>query len=419
MRKKQSVFLTVLMYLLGTGMFYYNLGGLQAGPVNIMTKYIYALGICCIGFFCFLVRPEIERMGRVAADGIVLALPYCLPVLFSMVIWIWHNSPVSYMTRGFSFSAYQILALITSIAYLAILGKRAIYVQLASMATANALMVYFRTIQENGFQVFLEDYVDLIISFGARVGDAMQGLEIHDLTFAIGLCLLYFLLKSGKVPRRVPCIAVALIFFTTGLKRIAVAAVLCALLVSWILKAMPEKGARQVIRILGYVLIAVAILYIAAVKFGLYEAVVEYFGIDTKGRVELNHYIDSYYSFSPLFGGEGLGFVSRFFGTEEMLRRTPAGALHNDFLRMYVEIGFCGYLIWLWLFLGYRFRYFCKKCCFDVVLIAFATCLYCYVTYLTDNTYYYFYTNMAAFTLILSCEYESSRPAITESEEYG
>ena len=38
MRKKQSVFLTVLMYLLGTGMFYYNLGGLQAGPVNIMTK---------------------------------------------------------------------------------------------------------------------------------------------------------------------------------------------------------------------------------------------------------------------------------------------------------------------------------------------------------------------------------------------
>ena len=140
MRKKQSVFLTVLMYLLGTGMFYYNLGGLQAGPVNIMTKYIYALGICCIGFFCFLVRPEIERMGRVAADGIVLALPYCLPVLFSMVIWIWHNSPVSYMTRGFSFSAYQILALITSIAYLAILGKRAIYVQLASMATANALM---------------------------------------------------------------------------------------------------------------------------------------------------------------------------------------------------------------------------------------------------------------------------------------
>ena len=216
-----------------------------------------------------------------------------------------------------------------------------------------------------------------------------------------------------------PCIAVALIFFTTGLKRIAVAAVLCALLVSWILKAMPEKGARQVIRILGYVLIAVAILYIAAVKFGLYEAVVEYFGIDTKGRVELNHYIDSYYSFSPLFGGEGLGFVSRFFGTEEMLRRTPAGALHNDFLRMYVEIGFCGYLIWLWLFLGYRFRYFCKKCCFDVVLIAFATCLYCYVTYLTDNTYYYFYTNMAAFTLILSCEYESSRPAITESEEYG
>lgn len=85
-KRKQNKIVIFLAYVLGTGMFYYNSGGVEAGSFTIMTKYLFAMGILAVGFFAFLMRPELSHMKRAAEDSLVLALPFCLPVFFSMAI---------------------------------------------------------------------------------------------------------------------------------------------------------------------------------------------------------------------------------------------------------------------------------------------------------------------------------------------
>lgn len=309
------------------------------------------------------------------------------------------------------------MGLLVALAYMAAFGKTGIFVQLASMLTANVLIVYTDSIREAGFSAFLNGYVLLVKSFGVEVTAAVSELEVHDLTFAIGLYLLYFLLKREKVRFRAGLILITAVFFTVGLKRIAVAALLGSLILTAVLRLFPEEIRKKVIQIVGYLVIVCAVSYIVIVKLGLYERAAEYWNIHTKGRLRLNHLIDPYYSLSPLFGGQGLGFVSRFFTSPEMLEYSKAGALHNDYLRMYIEIGFWGYLAWLWVSWGYKLYFFCTKRGSRAAAMVFAVFSYCFITYLTDNTYYYFYTNLAAFSLILSCEFEE-RPK-TEGKKGG
>ena len=402
--RKQSKFLSLLFLSLGVGIFYFLDGGASLGGFTVMTKYMYAMGITVLGLLVFLVAPDMDMAKRLGTNSFVLALPYLITTFLSLILWITQNSPLSHITRGFFFSLYQVLGVLTAMAYVLVLRKKAVIVQLFSMLAANALLI-FAVVKEEGLGVFVKDYFALILSFGAESSQAMKAIEINDLTFAIGVYLLYFLLKEAKVKGRVWLILLTGLFFSTGLKRIAAAALLVSFVVGVIAKIFPEKEGKRMLKIFGYIVIISGIAYIGFVRFGLYE-LLEIWEIDTKGRNLLHDFIYDYYKISPFFMGHGLGYVSRLLLSGEADKYGVFYALHNDYLRMYIEVGFWGYLAWLWFSWGHRISYFCKKRSFHMVCMTAMLFGYCFITYLTDNTYYYFYTNLAVFTLVLSYEAE-------------
>ena len=81
--------------------------------------------------------------------------------------------------------------------------------------------------------------------------------------------------------------------------------------------------------------------------------------------------------------------------------------IHNDFLRMYLNMGFVGYWIWLWCFLIVRLRYWFRQGGKNAGCLFLSICIYCFVLYATDNTIYYPYTMIACALVPMSYHMDS------------
>ena len=115
----------------------------------------------------------------------------------------------------------------------------------------------------------------------------MMQLETHDLTFAFGPFLLYILLhwKTSRHPGL--WLVLVSCFFLVGLKRIAFPALALGFLTARLLGMLPEKAARQTALCVAVAMMAVSFLYIAGIRYGLFEYLETQAGVDTKGRAAL------------------------------------------------------------------------------------------------------------------------------------
>ena len=76
-------------------------------------------------------------------------------------------------------------------------------------------------------------------------------------------------------------------------------------------------------------------------------------------------------------------------------------AYHNEFVRMYVEVGFFGYIVWFIFYLPVRLSYMWKHGGKRAGILTLAFSIYCMITYATDNTLYYYFINLSTFILML------------------
>ena len=401
--------LVFLVFILSVGMYYFNNTPIQLGEYILPLNNFLSMVIVCLGLFYILVHPDLIKLKMICRDGLVLLMPYLVLLFFSMMIWVYRLSPLREITRGVSSVIYQCIGLAVAVIYIIVFREKAMIIQMLSMAAAEFIVFFTEIISKVGIAGFVKEYIDLVTSFGEIKSEGFGQVEGNEVCFAFGIYLIYFLVKKGKMKHRFFYIMLTLFCLCAGFKRIVVIGAIISFLVVSLCGILPEKIGKRIISTLKYFFIIFAICYIAIVKFGVFNSLTELLNIDTKGRSGINDFIDSYYSFSPLFIGYGLGYIARLF--ESVTTLGGAVAVHNDFLRLFIEVGFWGYLIWLWIFWGYRTSYFVKNRNKQTYLMFFALTLYCAVTYLTDNTCFYLYTNIAFFTLILSC-------SLNESYEY-
>lgn len=398
--------MVVLYVIFATAIFYFFEGAFTVGGFGIMYRYLLALGIFALAFGAFLVKPNIRRFLRLGRESAVLSLSYLLPVLYSAFIWIFTFADMKIMTRGFFYPMYQIIGLLMAASTLYLFGKKGIRYCLLSMLLANLLIVLER-MANSGVGVFLEELATMILSFGLKSGSVIRSMEIHDLTFALGLFFLYDLLEGRKEKGGPVFLLVTLFFLLVGLKRIGLLGIVIAALAYAFLKLFSEKTSRRLTIAATYLIMAVCFLYVLAVKQGLFEYLEYELGINTMSRAYLYRFINQLYEVSPAYFGKGLGFSNVSWSDLGLqVGNYTQYAFHNDFLRMFVEIGFYGFLLWLWLMLPYRVSYFWKKKGKTGGLMALACTIYCCVTYATDNTLYYFNTNIALFLLTMACGME-------------
>ena len=390
-----------LYILLAAAMFFFQDTYFSVGGMELSLKNPCALAIIFLALLNFTVTARLGRAAVLARHTAVQMLPRLVPLVFSAIIWVASQAEANAVLNGVSMIIPQLLAIVVAAAAVYLFGSRGIWYCLGAMCAANFISV-LTVIAEGGLDEFLRELFALLITFSGETGPLMVKLETHDLTFAFGPFLLYLLLNRKEIRHPVLWLTVSSFFFLIGLKRIAIPAIALGFLAAWLLRLLPERAARQTALCAGIGLMIFSFLYIVGIRYGLFSFLEEYLEINTMGRVRMFENLEPYYDISFTYVGKGTGFerfVDWASGEVFPAPRQDAMQIHNDFLRMYMNIGFIGYWVWLWSWLIVRLRYWFRQGGKKAGSLFFAICVYCFVLYATDNAIYYPYT-MAACSLV-------------------
>ena len=310
--------------------------------------------------------------------------------------------------NGISMILPQLLSVLVAAATIYLFGGKGIWYCLGAMCAANFISVLV-VIYTGGLTEFLQEFYTLLITFSKETGPLMTRLETHDLTFAFGPFLLYLLLHWKTSPYPVFWLVVVSFFCLVGLKRIAFPALALALLTALLLRRLPDRAARQTAVCVSIAMMVVSFLYIAGIRYGLFDYLEAQLGLDTKGRALLFANVAPYYEISFTYMGRGTGFermVEWLSGAVQAVPMRTQTQIHNDFLRMYLNIGFIGYWVWLWSWLPARLGYWFRQAGKDAGCLFLGICVYCFVLYATDNAIYYPYTMIACALVPMACRFD-------------
>ncbi len=398
--------MTSFIYIvLSTAMFFLQDTYFEVGGVDFSLKNPCAIAILFLALLNFIATVRLGRFLILARHTVVQMMPYLIPLFFSSVIWVASGADSVTIANGLGMIVPQLLSICVAVATLYLFGEKGIWYCLGSMCAANFLLI-LTVIAKGGAEAFLEEFRTLIVTFSAESGPLMTMLEINDLTFAFGPFLIYLLLNRKKVPHFSLWLVVVSVLFLTGLKRIAVPAVILGVFVALILRRLPEKASRQTALCLAVGMMIVSFLYIVGIKFELFQYLEAKLGINTMGRVNMYANLEPYYDINFTFLGHGTGFERYVDWASGAVFQTPQRTImqiHNDFMRMYLNIGFVGYFVWLWSYLVVRLRYWFRQGGKYAGCTFLGICIYCFVLYATDNTIYYPYTMIACALVPMSC----------------
>jgi len=221
--------------------------------------------------------------------------------------------------------------------------------------------------------------------------DAINPFEHYSWTFLSAFFLVYytFFVSDKELKYRWLYQAVSIAMFVLGFKRILVAAVIVVVIILLFVNHLKTKNGAVLLRA---ILVMVGVGCVLMV-WGLYDGwlfdLLASSGINMMGRtIYWRHVINLTY-FDVAYLGNGVNWTYQWL-SDNLYYLGGAGALHNDILKMYVEIGFVGFLIWLYLFLWSIPSFIQKKYGFRALkaYVVFTTMIF--VIYATDNvdTYY-------------------------------
>lgn len=363
---------------------YINLG------IHITFRHAFALVLFFSAALLFLYKPDISRGITAFKDACIYSIPLLVTAVVSLFIWFMETVDTSVISRGLSSSFIYTNMLSFALgagALLYIFGQKGIWYNLIAILIANILMIVTIIIQ-NGLGNYLSEFITLVTTFAGVTGDIIVQAEIHELAFCLGAYLIYMLFKPKKNIIYFILLFLTLFCFLSAFKRIAIIAIVIALVFGYLLKFIArynKKTASRLVIFLSIIVVLLLIGYIALIKMDAFE-LLEKAGINTSGRVEIYNAVDGFYEFSPDFLGNGIGFLTYQLNT---FMNVGVASVHNDFLEHFIDLGFWGYIIWLISMTLVRVLYFGKKGNVENAIITFILTVYLIVVSSTDNTMNY------------------------------
>ncbi len=377
-------------------------------PVGV--KYFVNLIIAFWAAAAFFISPRFKEMTFCFKTFIIYALPFLFFWMWSVGIWVSDFQTVDYIIRG----SKNVIYMFTNIAYVCaayyLFGHKAIYYTFYAMFIAN-IIVFFEAGLNWGFGRLLSEYITLVTSFANVTGEAIGSLEIHGMVHGWGLFLIYFIMNWEKPSwKHILYILTAFFFFTLAFKRIGIIGAAMALVLGMIYRRIGDGGRRGMTTLTAVIITVVAFAYIVAIKTGTFEILSQEYGINLMGRDEILEAYDEYYEISPAFAGHGIRFVFNH-------GQTTGGysSLHNVFVEHYIELGFIGWFVWMIYDTFFRLKYFERNYGTRSAVFLYASTIFIFMTYATDNTYFYFVINVIFRLLSMAWCYENKDPAVEES----
>lgn len=316
--------------------------------VTYWDKYVFGI-ICCVMLFVALIAQNYEKyvISRTVTRIMCwLITPITIAWLYSCVLMIVQTDKFSgILTRSFSNVAFTMLAVIQGV--LVYLYFREEAVNLTFIAYVCCFMTSVVIALMNGG----------LYQFGAMLFDSTFNgsvLEMSELTPAICLFIIYYLYKyqyrgmskKETIIRTGICVFILLI----GMKRILILSLMCIAVLYSFLKW--KRGRLNLwIDIITIGLILVIYLYIFGISSGILFDLFQKFNINTMARLQIWKAIDQTYDFSLFYFGKGLGYATKWmdnnWSTIGIIGLTQTTGLHNDLLKYYIDLGFWGIGIYI------------------------------------------------------------------------
>ena len=176
---------------------------------------------------------------------------------------------------------------------------------------------------------------------------------------------------------------IAFLFVVFGEKRIAILAIVAAVIMMGILWLFRQN--RKLVFGFWGIVIAAIYAYLYLIYSGIMEAFCWGANINTNGRVEMYSRMASEARFSVGYFGKGLGSVENIL---ECWNISTFVNLHNDLLKFYIELGFIGLIVYL---LSYGIMFLLSEKWFgkSQMSFLFGIVTYTFILFATDNVSIY------------------------------
>ena len=243
---------------------------------------------------------------------------------------------------------FQSIAILTAVALVYLFREKAIELFTISICITNTAIMLM-SVPGYGVAASLQSLITCLVTFGDADGYALQ-LEIHDLTFVFGQMVLYYTVfaphdtQQEKRKRRRYLLACCW-FFLVGMKRSAIPAVLLFVLIALFFRK--RKVPSWVYPTVGGCCILFFLAFLYCVRNGIISRLLNSVGVDMMGRDYLWSMANPYYELSITYFGHGFEYVdtiiSQWYDAGLINQPFP---FHNDILKVFVEMGFPGFLLW-------------------------------------------------------------------------
>lgn len=351
-------------------------------------------------------RRSADRRGRreIGRFAALFALPLLLSLLHSLLVWGLQGTDAPFVLRAGQKLLFQAAALAGALSAFQVFGPRAVDYTFYGLALANGAVILLHALLAPPSATLLGLTVGPLLGLGGAAGAFQTSIELHDITFCMGLFVFHYALHPPSRGHRQAHIAAALFFFWAGLKRIAVPALLLALFAWFFLRfACRRPPSRSRLLLFSSVLIALSFAYVAAIRAGLVTRTLDALGVDMTGRDRIYRYVQPMYSLSPGFTGYGFQYTvallrgMRDAGTQQIM----VTGLHSDVLTLYIEMGFFGFFAMMTVLLAVIPARIGARYGLRAQRAALCVQLYLLITYLTDNTMYYFFLTFVSRLLLM------------------
>lgn len=362
------------------------------------------VGIIAVAIAYALINPDIKKLKTLFPPTVVYLSLIAFLMIWSLMIWIMNFSDTASIIRGGSKMVFQTISILTAISAVYMFGFESIDLFTFSLCVTNGIIMLVE-IPNYGFSESINSLITCIVSFGDTAGYAAQ-LEIHDLTFVFGQLIIYYAAFAPKEnpkekKKRRNYLIACTFFFIVGMKRIAIPAVILFVLIAFMIRNR-KKGIAFFL-VSGLLTISFFFLYIYGVRIGVVSKILNLLGIDMMGREYIWQLTNRFYTLSPIYMGKGFEFVDTIARQWVEGGTLNAGFMfHNDILKVYVEMGTPGFLIWsisqYVLYPIFWLKYAdTKTACLYWCILGYMT-----ITYLTDNTAFYFWSTMSLKLVVLA-----------------
>ena len=384
-----------------------------------ITRYACDVGVIALAVIYFLVtfmRLRLKTTGKLLW---IWSLPYAGMAMISLLIWILERAELNYILRGLINVGCAELNVIAVALAIWMFGEKVVDYTFFG-AVGAVVLVAVRAVMNYGFGNFIGQYFSLLITFAGNTGPAMRFMELHDLGQGLGLFLMYYIWTFRMTRRNLIYLILSFVCFSLSLKRIDVVAIIIAIGIAWFLNRLTFARRWYFIIAFEIGLVIFVYGYLILIKNGFYGVIMERLGINTMSRDVVYNYYRQFFDFSPTFLGRGLRFIyvhvsettDKIYVTRKIVMNVIAA--HNEYMTYYIELGFWGFIFWLWSNSWHKLNAFRREFGWEGMTVTFMVVIYCFISYATDNTFFYYSINYVGF-IISGAAVLSTRKAV----EYG